>query len=73
MANPEQARSLLTAVSHVGGFRPAEVVGLDESDLALPRSEWGIALLHRTRPSAGKRWTDSGESHDGHRLKNRPT
>ncbi|MFE4207642.1 hypothetical protein ACFRSX_10320 [Streptomyces goshikiensis] len=27
VVNPEQARSLLTAVSHVGGFRPVEVVG----------------------------------------------
>jgi integrase len=30
-------------------------------------------LLHRTRPSVGKQWTDSGETHDDRGLKNRPT
>jgi hypothetical protein len=30
-------------------------------------------LLHRTRPSLGKQWTDSGETHDDRGLKNRPT
>ncbi|MFE1908588.1 tyrosine-type recombinase/integrase [Streptomyces gardneri] len=93
VANPEQARSLLHAVSYIGGyrrargrrlvglfagmyfggFRPAEVVGLTEPDLTLPESGWGTALLHRTRPSVGKQWTDSGESHDDRGLKNRPT
>ncbi|MEU1517225.1 site-specific integrase [Streptomyces sp. NPDC005811] len=92
VANPEQARSLLTAVSYVGGygrargrrlvglfacmyygaFRPAEVVGLTGADLKLPEEGWGTALLHRTRPSAGKQWTDSGETHDDRGLKNRP-
>ena len=81
-ANPEQARSLLHAVSYVGGyrrargrrlvglfagmyfggFRPAEVVGLTEPDLTLPAVGWGSALLHRTRPSVGKQWTDSGRA-----------
>ncbi|MGW6750659.1 tyrosine-type recombinase/integrase [Streptomyces sp. NPDC055006] len=93
VANPEQARSLLDAVSYVGGyqrargrrlvglfgamyfggFRPAEVVGLVEADLTLPASGWGSALLHRTRPSVGRQWTDTGESHDDRGLKNRPT
>ncbi|MEU4494629.1 tyrosine-type recombinase/integrase [Streptomyces sp. NPDC023998] len=92
VANPEQARSLLHAVSYVGGyqrargrrlvglfagmyfgaFRPAEVVGLAEQDLKLPAAGWGTVLLHRTRPSVGKQWTDSGESHDDRGLKNRP-
>ncbi|MFE1926337.1 tyrosine-type recombinase/integrase [Streptomyces asoensis] len=92
VANPEQARSLLTAVSYVGGygrargrrlvglfacmyygaFRPAEVVGLTEADLKMPEAGWGTALLHRTRPTAGKQWTDSGETHDDRGLKNRP-
>ncbi|MFG3091906.1 tyrosine-type recombinase/integrase [Streptomyces antibioticus] len=92
VANPEQARSLLTAVSYVGGygrargrrlvglfacmyygaFRPAEVVGVTEADLKLPEAGWGTALLHRTRPTAGKQWTDSGETHDDRGLKNRP-
>lgn len=74
MANPEQARNLLAAVSYVGGYRrargrrlvglfaamyfgglrPAEAVGLVETDLVLPEQGWGSALLHRTRPSVGK-------------------
>ncbi|WP_438303199.1 tyrosine-type recombinase/integrase [Streptomyces sp. HUAS TT11] len=92
VANPEQARTLLTAVSYVGGYgrargrrlvglfacmyygalRPAEVVGLTEADLKLPGNGWGTALLNRTRPSVGKQWTDSGETHDDRGLKNRP-
>ncbi len=80
VANPEQARNLLAAVSYVGGYRrargrrlvglfaamyfgglrPAEAVGLVETDLNLPEHGWGSALLHRTRPSVGKQWTDSG-------------
>jgi integrase len=92
VANPEQARSLLAAVSYVGGyrrargrrlvglfacmyygaFRPAEAVGLTKADLKLPETGWGTALLNRTRPSVGKQWTDSGETHDDRGLKNRP-
>lgn len=92
VANPEQARSLLTAVSYVGGhsrargrrlvglfalmyygaLRPAEAVGLTSADVKLPETGWGAVLLHRTRPSVGKQWTDSGETHDHRGLKNRP-
>ncbi|MFF2366285.1 tyrosine-type recombinase/integrase [Streptomyces sp. NPDC058122] len=92
VVNPQQARSLLHAVSYVGGYRrargrrlvgffacmyfaglrPAEAIGLAEADLTLPEQGWGAALLHRTRPSVGKQWTDSGESHDDRGLKNRP-
>ncbi|WP_393097413.1 tyrosine-type recombinase/integrase [Streptomyces sp. LN325] len=92
VVNPQQALSLLHAVSYVGGYRrargrrlvglfacmyfaglrPAEAVGLVEADLTLPARGWGTALLHRTRPSVGKQWTDSGESHDDRGLKNRP-
>ncbi|MEU1041450.1 tyrosine-type recombinase/integrase [Streptomyces sp. NPDC005907] len=92
VVNPQQAVSLLHAVSYVGGYRrargrrlvglfacmyfaglrPAEAVGLAESDLTLPMQGWGTALLHRTRPSVGKQWTDSGDSHDDRGLKNRP-
>ncbi|SDJ78022.1 tyrosine-type recombinase/integrase [Streptomyces indicus] len=93
VANPEQVRALLHAVSYVGGyrrargrrlvglfacmyfgaFRPAEAVALREADLKLPELGWGVALLNRTRPTAGKRWTDTGETHDDRGLKNRPT
>ncbi|MEU3294582.1 tyrosine-type recombinase/integrase [Streptomyces longwoodensis] len=92
VANPVQARSLLTAVSYVGGYgrargrrlvglfacmyygalRPAEAVGLTNADLKLPETGWGTLLLNRTRPSVGKQWTDSGETHDDRGLKNRP-
>ncbi|MFF3890696.1 tyrosine-type recombinase/integrase [Streptomyces sp. NPDC001914] len=92
VVNPQQALSLLHAVSYVGGYRrargrrlvglfacmyfaglrPAEAIGLAEADLTLPEHGWGTALLHRTRPSVGRQWTDSGESHDDRGLKNRP-
>ncbi|MGY5100621.1 tyrosine-type recombinase/integrase [Streptomyces sp. 900105245] len=92
VANPEQARTLLTAVSYVGGYsrargrrlvglfalmyygalRPAEAVGLTRADVKLPEAGWGTVLLNRTRPSVGKQWTDSGETHDDRGLKNRP-
>ncbi len=57
---------------YFGGLRPAEAVGLVETDLDLPSQGWGSALLHRTRPSVGRQWTDSGETHDDSGLKNRP-
>jgi integrase len=92
VANPAQARSLLLAVSYVGGYgrargrrlvglfacmcygalHPAEAVGLTDADLKLPQTGWGTVLLNRTRPSVGKQWTDSGETHDDRGLKNRP-
>ncbi|GHF12267.1 site-specific integrase [Streptomyces griseoluteus] len=92
VANPEQARTLLTAVSYVGGYnrargrrlvglfalmyygalRPAEAVGLTKADVKLPETGWGTVLLNRTRPSVGKQWTDSGDTHDDRGLKNRP-
>nr|WP_307181347.1 hypothetical protein [Streptomyces canus] len=49
----------LFAAMYFGGLRPAESVGLVETDLILPEPGWGSALLHRTRPSVGKQWTDS--------------
>jgi integrase len=57
---------------YYGAFRPAEVVGLKEADLKLPEKGWGAALLNSTRPSVGKQWTDSGQTHDYRGLKNRP-
>ncbi|MFJ6837602.1 tyrosine-type recombinase/integrase [Streptomyces sp. NPDC091209] len=62
----------LFACMYFAGLRPAEAIGLAEADLTLPEQGWGTALLHRTRPSVGKQWTDSGESHDDRGLKNRP-
>ncbi|WP_436773178.1 tyrosine-type recombinase/integrase [Yinghuangia sp. YIM S09857] len=91
VANPQQARELLTALSYVGGHkraggrklvaffgvmyyagtRPAEAVGLRRQDCELPATGWGLITLHRTRPTVGKLWTDSGESHDNRGLKQR--
>ncbi|MYX20088.1 tyrosine-type recombinase/integrase [Streptomyces sp. SID8380] len=62
----------LFVAMYFGGLRPAEAVGLVDTDLKLLEHGWGSALLHRTRPSAGKQWTDSGETHDDRGLKNRP-
>lgn len=33
---------------------------------------WGRVIAHRTRPQAGKRWTDTGLLHGDRGLKNRP-
>ncbi|MFE1885886.1 hypothetical protein [Streptomyces diastatochromogenes] len=57
---------------YFGAFRPAESAALAVSDLYLPDEGWGLANLHRTRPSAGRKWTDNGETHDDRGLKNRP-
>ncbi|WP_328469492.1 hypothetical protein [Streptomyces sp. NBC_00448] len=61
----------LFAAMYDAGLSPAEAIGLSEDDCTLPRRGWGSATLHRTRPTAGKRWTDSGEVHDDRGLKNR--
>ncbi|MFC4030903.1 tyrosine-type recombinase/integrase [Streptomyces polygonati] len=61
----------LFAAMYYAGLRPAEAIGLSEDDCTLPGRGWGSATLHRTRPTAGKRWTDSGEVHDDRGLKNR--
>lgn len=53
------------------GLRPAEAVGLKRGDVELPDSGWGRMTVHSTRPTVGKRWTDTGEVHDRRGLKNR--
>ncbi|WP_260462594.1 site-specific integrase [Streptomyces sp. TRM72054] len=92
VANPYQARELLSAVSYVGGYRrargrrmvgfftgmyyaglrPEEAVAAALPDRRLPSTGWGRLIVHRTRPQAGRRWTDTGEYHDDRGLKNRP-
>jgi integrase len=59
------------AVLYYAGTRPAEAVNLKRSDCVLPESGWGSLTLHTTRPTAGKAWTDSGETHDTRGLKQR--
>ncbi|MFF7890657.1 tyrosine-type recombinase/integrase [Streptomyces sp. NPDC007907] len=59
------------AVLYYAGLRPAEAVGLRQSDCHLPDSGWGTLTLRETRPVSGKQWTDSGERHDRRGLKAR--
>lgn len=61
----------LFACMYYGGLRPAEALGLRESDCFLPQTGWGSLTLERTRPEAGKQWTDTGEVHDDRGLKHR--
>lgn len=56
---------------YYAGMRPAETVGVAVQDCHLPEEGWGLANLHRTRPTAGKKWTKTGEVHDDRGLKNR--
>ena len=57
---------------YYAGLRPEEAVAVALPDCPLPSTGWGRLILHRTRPQAGKRWTDSGEFHDKRGLKNSP-
>jgi integrase len=59
------------ACMYYGGLRPAEALGLRETDCYLPEEGWGRLTLEQTRPEAGKQWTDSGEVHDDRGLKHR--
>ncbi|WP_436788598.1 tyrosine-type recombinase/integrase, partial [Yinghuangia sp. YIM S10712] len=52
-------------------MRPAEAVNLKADGCNLPETGWGSLTIEKTRPLAGKRWTDSGESHDNRGLKQR--
>ncbi|MEC3997231.1 site-specific integrase [Actinacidiphila sp. DG2A-62] len=61
----------LFAGMYYAGLRPAEAVGVARVDCDLPEEGWGRVLLHRTRPTAGKKWTGTGEVHDDRGLKNR--
>lgn len=54
--------------------RAVRLGAVDESlpDCVLPTEGWGRAILHVTRPQAGKKWTDTGRLHDERGLKSRP-
>ncbi|MFJ8536198.1 hypothetical protein [Streptomyces sp. NPDC093591] len=49
---------------YYAGLRPEEAVAAALPDCRLPRTGWGRLIVHRTRPQAGRRWTDTGEYHD---------
>ncbi|MEV0150578.1 MULTISPECIES: hypothetical protein [unclassified Nonomuraea] len=57
------------ATLYFAGLRPAEAIGLRETDCALPEEGWGLLTLEVTRPSSGKQWIDSGTVHDQRGLK----
>jgi integrase len=59
------------AAIYYSAARPAEVVNIRETDCKLPEHGWGELTLWETRPTAGSRWTDSGEVHDRRGLKRR--
>ena len=59
------------AAIYYSAARPAEVVNLRETDCKIPERGWGELTLWETRPSAGSRWTDTGEVHDRRGLKHR--
>jgi integrase len=59
------------AVLYYAGLRPAEAVGLRESDCHLPHEGWGKLILRRSLPVTVKKWTDHGDRHDPRGLKQR--
>jgi integrase len=63
--------SAFFATCYYAAARPAEGLGLRETDCKLPDDGWGELALGESRPAAGKRWTDSGEVHDRRGLKHR--
>ncbi|WP_031505894.1 tyrosine-type recombinase/integrase [Streptomyces megasporus] len=63
----------LFACMYFGGLRPAEAVALRRQDCILSETGWGSLILEKSRPTVGKRWTDTGAVHDDRGLKNRPT
>ena len=84
VVNPNQARSLLTAVRAIdppvegffacmyfAGLRPAEARNLRLTDCKLPDNGWGELLLTGSHQVAGQAWTDSGESGEERQLKHR--
>ncbi|MBO0828757.1 MAG: tyrosine-type recombinase/integrase [Streptosporangiales bacterium] len=61
------------ATIYYSAARPAEAVNVRAADCKLPTNGWGELILSESRPMAGKRWTDSGETHDRRGLKHRAT
>lgn len=62
----------LFAGMYYAGLRPEEAVAVTLADCTLPRTGCGRLVVHRTRPQASKKWTDSGEMHDDRGLRSRP-
>jgi integrase len=59
------------ACLYFAALRPSEALALCETNCELPQSGWGLLTVESSRPTAGKRFTDSGEVHDDRGLKHR--
>ncbi|MFJ1753847.1 tyrosine-type recombinase/integrase [Kitasatospora sp. NPDC088134] len=84
---PRQARELVDAAGTLGrrgqhmatlygatnwiATRPSEAVNLREEDCHLPAEGWGSAVLAKTSPRVGSRWTDDGKTYEERGLKHR--
>jgi integrase len=66
----ERLRAFFACMSFAA-LRPGEALALRERDCHLPKTGCGRLTLEKSRPQAGKRWTDSGEAHDERGLKHR--
>lgn len=84
VANPVQARTLLSAVQgihpHLVAFfavmyfaalRPEEAVNLRKDNLSLPDEGWGELYFERAAPEVGVEWTDSRARGEQRSLKHR--
>ncbi|WP_063820897.1 tyrosine-type recombinase/integrase [Parafrankia elaeagni] len=87
VANPEQVRVLLDAVSkrartgdrltaffgclYYAGTRPSEALAITVDNLTLPEQGWGRLGLVGSEPRAGGDWTDDGRPRDRRGLKRR--
>lgn len=68
----------LFACMYYGALRPEETAALRGEDCDFLKGDdeewegcWGTMNLAKSRPEAGKRWTDSGEAYDERGLKHR--
>ena len=54
-------------------MRPEEALNVHDYECTLPteKGAWGNIRLARTKPTAGRRWTDTGKVHDDRGLKGR--
>jgi integrase len=87
VANPAQARELLTAVAaqsntgrrleayfgclYFAAMRPEEAAELRRDNLDLPAQGWGWIYLEAAKPHAGGEWTNTGNARDDRPLKQR--
>lgn len=84
VANPVQARGLLTAVKGISprlvaffalmyyaALRPEEAANLYKHNLSIPEQGWGEIYLEGAAPEIGEEWTDSGSRNEARSLKHR--